>query len=174
MNRRQFIARGVAWFGAAATAPFGLPRPARAEASPLRSLLRDSPFVYVSPLRSNGSESTCHAELWYAWLDDSVVVIVSSDRWKAKAIARGLVKARIWVGDHGRWKGFLSNNERFRSAPSFSAAGEQVSDAALLERLLAAFETRYPDEIEQWRDKMRRGFADRTRVLLRYRPDSAI
>ena len=84
------------------------------------------------------------------------------------------MKARIWVGDHGRWKGLLSNNERFRSAPSFAAVGEQVADAALLDRLLAAYEARYPDEIERWRDTMRHGYADGTRVLLRYRPDAAI
>jgi len=47
------------------------------------ALLEGSPFVYISPLRSDGAESRCHGELWYAWLDDSVVVTVASDRWKA-------------------------------------------------------------------------------------------
>jgi len=174
VNRRQFIARGLSWLGAAAAAPLALARRARAEESPLRRALESSPFVYVSPLRSDGSESSCHAEVWYAWIDDAVVMTVSSDRWKARAIERGLARARIWVGDHGRWKGLLSNNEGFRSAPSFEAAGEKVRDEALLDRLLAAYETRYPVEIAQWRDKMRSGYADGTRVLLRYRPERAL
>ena len=61
-----------------------------------------------------------------------------------------------------------------RGAASFEAVGEQIIDERLLDRLLAAYETRYPDEIAQWRDKMRSGYADGTRVLLRYRPDQAI
>ena len=88
-DRRQFIVRSLAWLGAAASAPLGRARRARAEALPLRSLLESSPFVYVSPLRSDRSESTCHAEVWYAWLDDAVVVIASSNCWKAQAIAQG-------------------------------------------------------------------------------------
>jgi hypothetical protein len=171
VNRRQFIARALAGFGSLAAGPL-LAR--RAAASPLRQQLEQSPYVYVSPLRSDGSESSCHAEVWYAWLDGAVVMIVSADRWKARAIGRGLAKARIWVGDHGRWKGLLTTNERFRSAPSFEASGEQVADSALLDRLLAAYETKYPAEIDNWRDKMRSGFADRSRLLLRYRPEQPI
>lgn len=171
MKRRQLIARALVWLGAAAAWPL---LALRAEASSLLALLARSPYVYVSPLRSDGSESRCHAEVWFAWLDESVVMIVSSDRWKARAIGRGLAKARIWVGDQGRWKGLLSLNERFRSAPSFDAIGEQVADEALLDRLLAAYEAKYPEEIGRWRDKMRSGYADRSRVLVRYRPEQPL
>ena len=163
------MVRGLAWLGAALAGPFAA-RPVRAGSSSLRALLESSPYVYISPLRSDGRESTCHAEVWYAWLDETVVVIVAADRWKARAIERGLARTRIWVGDHGRWKGWISNNEEFRSAPSFEAVGERVRDAGLLDRLLAAYEAKYPDEIAQWRDRMRDGFADGSRVLLRYRP----
>ena len=45
-----------------------------------------------------------------------------------------------------------------------------IEDAAMIERLLAAYELKYPDEIDSWRDRMRSGFADGSRVLLRYRP----
>ena len=158
MQRRAFIARGLAWLGAVLSGPLAA-APARASSPSLRTLLESSPFVYVSPLRSDGSESSCHAEVWYAWLDEAVVVIVAADRWKARAVERGLTRTRIWVGDHGRWKGWISNNEEFRSAPSFEAVGERVRDAALLDRLLAVYEAKYPD-----------GFADGSRVLLRYRP----
>jgi len=168
VKRRQLLARAIVWLGGTVASPL---LALRARASTLRAQLVQSPYVYVSPLRSDGSESRCHAEVWFAWLDESVVMIVSSDRWKARAIRRGLARARIWVGDHGRWKGLLSFNERFRTAPSFDAIGEQVADEALLGRLLAAYEDKYPEEIGQWRDKMRRGYADRSRILVRYRPE---
>ncbi len=140
------------------------------EALPEALLVR-SPFVYISPLRSNGAESTCHAELWYAWLDDSVVVTVASDRWKAGALAQGLDRARIWVGDHGRWKTWYGGrNEAFRSAPSFLTRASRANEPGLLDRLLDVYEQKYPDEIADWREPMRSGNADGSRVLLRYTP----
>jgi len=182
--RRQFLARGLASAAAltglgslSSFVPLGLRR-AQAEADSnakaLPELLEASPYVYLSPLRSDGEESQCHAEVWYAWLDGAVVMIVAKDRWKAKAIERGLVRARIWVGDHGRWKGLLSNNEDFRQAPSFAARGERVRDKQVLEQLLARYEDKYPAEIASWRDKMRGGYADGSRVLLRYRPEQPL
>jgi hypothetical protein len=165
---------GIAWLGLGASAR-------RAEAATSRSIafskahLERSVFAYISPLRSDGAESSCHAELWYAWLDDSVVVIVASDRWKAKALDRGLSRARVWVGDHGVWKSwFGSHNDGFREAPHFDARVELSKDAALLERLLAAYQLKYPDEIDSWRERMRNGFADGSRALLRYRPISKL
>ncbi|MEE3331463.1 MAG: hypothetical protein VX246_11400 [Myxococcota bacterium] len=126
--------------------------------------------MYVSPLLADGRESTCHAELWYAWIGDAVVVTVSQDRWKARSLAAGRDRARIWVGDHGVWRGLLWNNEDFRVASSFEARGEVVESAALLEKLLARYETKYPDEIANWRDRMRDGHANGSRVLIRYVP----
>lgn len=134
--------------------------------------LASSPFVYVSPLRSDGSESRCHAEVWYAWLDGAVVLITARDRWKARAVARGLDGARIWVGDYGRWKRLIGANESFRKGPSFVARAEFVRDAALLDRMLAVYEQKYPEEIGDWRDRMRSGYADGSRVLIRYRPEA--
>ena len=132
--------------------------------------LRESPFVYVSPLRSDGEESACHAEVWYAWIDGAVVITVASDRWKARSIDRGLDRARIWVGDHGRWKGLLGPNEDFREAPVFDARAEKLWDAGLLDRLLVEYDRKYPGSIDRWRDRMKSGNADRSRVLIRYEP----
>ncbi len=167
---RTTITTAAAWLGLGAPAR-------RAEASNPRSTalskahLDHSEFAYISPLRSDGEESSCHAELWYAWIDDCVVVIVASDCWKARALGRGLDRARVWVGDHERWKNWLgSRNDSFREAPHFDAQVEMIEDAAMIERLLAAYELKYPDEIDSWRDRMRSGFADGSRVLLRYRP----
>ena len=138
-------------------------------------LLESSPFVYISPIKSDGKESTCHAEVWYAWIDDSVIITVAADRWKAKALGRGLDKARIWVGPHGRWKArfgstFGSNNEAFRKAPNFFADAEQVKDKAMIDQLLEVYGQKYPKEIDQWRDAMRSGNADGSRIMIRYRP----
>jgi len=149
---------------AAKTARAGLPE---------TSLLEQSSFAYISPLLANGEESTCHGEVWFGWIDDSVIVTVATDRWKAKALARGLDQARIWVGDHGRWKGMLgSRNEKFREAPNFVARAEKVEDPAMIERLLEVYGRKYPHEIATWRDKMRTGNADGSRIMIRYRPIS--
>jgi hypothetical protein len=146
-------------------------RSGRPQSQELEDALAKSGLVYISPLLADGRESTCHGEVWFAWLDGSVVIITGRDRWKARAVARGLDGARIWVGDHGPWKRLgVVENEAFRSAPSFVARAETVKDTTLLDRLLAEFERKYPDEIGQWRDKMRSGYADGSRVLVRYTP----
>lgn len=137
---------------------------------PTRVALDTSRFVYVSPLRQDGAESTCHGEVWYAWLDGRVVLITSRDGWKARALARGLDRARVWVGDYGRWKSLVGRNEEFRQAPRFDARASRVADPALLERLLVAYERKYPEEIEGWRERFQRGFASGERVLLAYEP----
>lgn len=134
------------------------------------AMLEKTGFVYVSPLKSDGAESTCHGEVWYGWLNGAVVIITSAQTWKARALSQDLSRARIWVGDHGRWKKMFGRNEAFRKAPHFDAIGTAVKDDALLDRLLALYEKKYPDEIANWRDRMRKGYQDGSRVLIRYTP----
>jgi len=124
--------------------------------------------VYVSPLRSDGAESQCHGEVWFGWIDGTVVVNTSPERWKATAIRRGLDRARIWVGDYGRWKKMLGKSEAFLAAPSFDARGEIATEPGLIDVLLAQYDSKYPDEIGAWREKMKKGAADGSRVLIRY------
>jgi hypothetical protein len=172
LGRRALLAAGAGWVATLALAPVLRPRPARAEGlpGPTRRLLETSGFVYVSPLRADGSESTCHGEVWYGWLDGAVVLITARDAWKSRALARGLDRARIWVGDHGRWKQLLGRNEAFREAPHFEARAERSEDAALLDRLMRTYRTKYPEEIGTWEPRMRAGFASGERWLLRYVP----
>jgi len=175
-TRRRFIQRsGLTMAGLAAGMNFNL-RPARgataAGGRPDLNLLESSPFVYISPLKSDGKESSCHAEVWFAWLDDSIVITVAADRWKATALRRGLDRARIWVGPHGRWKTMVGGrNEDFLDAPNFIARAERVGkeDKTLIDRLLGVYEKKYPEEIGRWRDGMRSGNADGSRILIRYR-----
>ncbi len=153
-----------------------LAAPRRRAALPdaLSEALERSPFVYVSPLRSDGSESRCHGEVWYAWLEGAVVLNTASTTWKARALEQGLDRARIWVGDYGPWKGSLgSRSDAFRKGPEFLARAEISRDVALGERVLEVYARKYPDEIDAWRERMRKGLADGSRLLIRYRPDPA-
>jgi len=136
----------------------------------LESKLRVSEYVYISPLRKDGQESTCHGEVWYDWIDGSVVMITSKKTWKARSLEKGLDRARIWVGDYGRWKAFFGHNDDFQQGLSFHARASTTLDEKLFERMLTTYETKYPEEIADWRDKMRSGFRDGTRILIRYTP----
>jgi hypothetical protein len=154
---------GAAWADAGDAEPGGLPASTVA-------LLERSGFVYISPLRADGRESTCHGEVWFGWLDGAVVINTAPGTWKGRALTRGLDRARIWVGDHGRWKGVLGRNEDFREAPSFEARVSRSNDAALLDRLMGRYREKYADEFGDWEERMRRGFETGDRWLLRYVP----
>ncbi len=168
LDRRSFLI--------AAGAALLLPRRAfAAESLPetTQSLLEKSGFVYVSPLKKDGSESTCHGEVWFAWLDGTVVINTRRGTWKAQALEKGLDRARIWVGDHGRWKGVLGGggNEAFRTAPSFEAKARFETDKAVNDRLLAKFEQKYGAEFKnRWHEDMKTGFFSGHRKLIRYEP----
>jgi hypothetical protein len=172
IDRRRF----VQVLALLALAPAPLARLARAAAAldtKLASALETSPFVYVSPLKKDGAESTCHGEVWYAWIDGAVVLTTARTTWKARSLERGLSRARIWVGDYGRVKQLVGQNDAFRAGPSFTAKAELSKDPALLERVLGVYEKKYPAEIGRWRERMREGQRDGSRVLIRYVPDLA-
>jgi hypothetical protein len=163
--------RDVLRLGAGAALLLASPGRARAKSpgADADALLEKSAFVYVSPLLADGAESRCHGEVWYGWLDGAVVLITAKDAWKARALARGRDTARIWVGDHGRVGG-MTGSEKFRQAPSFDARARASGDAALLDRLMRLYRTKYPDEIGRWEPRMRSGFESGERVLIRYEP----
>ena len=120
IHRRGLLTAALAAVAGFLTAPVAraIPRLRLALASDLEEALEKSPYVYVSPLLASGRESSCHGEVWYAWLDGAVFAIVAADGWKAKSLAAGRDRARLWVGDHGTWKtsGGLARNESFRKA----------------------------------------------------------
>jgi hypothetical protein len=171
LDRRQFLAAAAgaaAWLVAPGRA---LAKGAPPEALPL---LETSKFVYVSPLLASGAESSCHGEVWFGWLDDAVVVNTRRGTWKTRALRdRKLERARVWVGDHGRWKTGITGsgrNEAFRQAPHFDARASFESDRGLLDRLLAQYEDKYAGEFGRWREDMRTGVYSGARVLIRYEP----
>ncbi len=169
LDRRAFLRAGAL---AALALPFAgrLVRAADALPAATLSALESSSFVYVSPLRRDGRESTCHGEVWYGWLDGAVVLTTSHTSWKARSLARGDDRARLWVGSYGRWKGMLGTSDAFRAGPSFDARVSASKDAALFDRLMTVYEKKYASEFSGWRDRMRSGYASGDRVLLRYAP----
>jgi len=174
MDRRRFFAvtgSALLWPAFRAGAQEA---PAQAAPKPidpkLRKALETSQFVYVSPINSNGRESRCHGEVWFGFIDDSVVLITSTQSWKVRALVRGRNRARVWAGSYGRWKRLVGYNESFRKAPSFEAEARFVRDDALLEKLLETYDRKYPDEIRRWRKRMRDEYLAGTRVIIRYTP----
>lgn len=147
------------------------------EGKPSRILahaLGGSPYVYVSPLHPDGRESTCHGEIWYAWLDGVVVSSTDVSGWKARAIASGRDRARLWVGNYGRWKNRIGGtNIAFRHGPTFVARATTSKDPVLLEAILSVYAEKYPKEIDRWTDRMRKELASGKRILLRYEPIAA-
>jgi hypothetical protein len=133
--------------------------------------LQSSQLVYVSPLNSDGGESQCHGEVWYFWDQGAVVLATSSGTWKAKALAQGLDRARIWVGDFDR--GQKGSEGPFRQGPTFLTKAERDTAPATFERLFEAFGKRYAEEWGKWGPRFRSGYADGSRILIRYTPEAA-
>jgi hypothetical protein len=167
LTRRRFVQAAAG----AALLPFA-PRAALALPDATLKALEKSGLVYVSPLRSDGNESTCHAEIWYGWLDGMVIVASARDRWRARSVDKGLDRARIWVGDYGQWKRMLGKNETFRDAPSFDAKAAISTDKALFARLMKDFARKYPKEFPSWDERMNSEFASGKRVMVTYTPSA--
>ncbi|MEE8313653.1 MAG: hypothetical protein V3R91_04965 [Myxococcota bacterium] len=169
MTRRQILVGGIVGVGVLALSPrsgaqtYALPEETQ-------SALARSGLVYISPLRSDGEESRCHGEVWFAHDHGSVLIVTQSDGWKSRALSAGLDRARIWVGDFGP---VHRAGDRYRSAPGFLAKATSDKDDAVFERLLAAYAKKYPDEWDRWESRFRRGYADASRVLIRYEPIGA-
>jgi hypothetical protein len=153
-----------------------LPRLARAEGAGLsaaaRAALGTSPLVYVSPLKRDGSESRCHAEVWFAGDGESALVVTSAKAWRAQAIGKGLTRARLWVGDHGVWDPSLRTRD-FQAAPSFLAEASLERAPAAHDHALVLFGAKYTAEWGSWGPRFKNGLADGSRVLIRYRAVSA-
>ncbi|MBM4385908.1 MAG: hypothetical protein FJ091_21385 [Deltaproteobacteria bacterium] len=165
-TRREILIAG------AATAL--LPRLARGEAGALsaaaRAALGTSPLVYVTALKRDGSESRCHAEVWFVRDGDSALVVTGAKAWRAAAIGKGLTRARLWVGDHGVWNPADSS---YQASPSFLADASLETTSAQHDHALTLFGSKYTREWGSWGPRFKNGLADGSRVLIRYRATSA-
>ena len=161
LSRRSFLHSSVVLSA-------GLVLPVRAFADShagLKDAVAKSPLVYISPLKSDGSESQCHGEVWFVADGDDLLVVTNPERWRAACLSKGLDRARIWVGDFGAWK---QSKGAFRSAPSYVARSSLDADPAAHARALETFGSKYPDEWDKWGPRFAEGLASGKRVLIRY------
>ncbi len=163
LDRRGFIVGVAATFAALAW-----PRPVLAASSAkLDQALAQSQLVYVTPLKSDGSESACHGEVWFVTDGADVLVVTAAERWRAAAIGKGLDRARLWVGDHGVWKRAAKAWEK---SPTTDATARIDADPAVHARALELFGSKYSREWGKWGPRFEKGLASGERVLIRYSP----
>lgn len=162
LSRRELLVTGAYALGTALL----WPRLGRAEdRTAWLEVARQSPLAYISPLAKDGSESRCHGEVWFFLDAGDVVIATGTKTWKARALAAGRDRARIWVGDFGP---YAKAPEKLQTAPSFVAKARIDGDRAVFERLLAAYATKYPDEWGKWKPRFESSYADGSRVVIRY------
>ena len=169
LDRRGFLTLAA---GGGVALLVGRVRPAAAYApdDALREAMQKSPLAYISPLKSDGNESRCHAEIWFVADGDDLVVVTAADGWRARAVKAGLGKARAWVGDHGVW---TVSKGAYKQSPSCVADASVESDPANHARLLSVFGEKYPDGWGKWGPRFENGLKDGSRVMIRYRPSGA-
>ncbi len=172
VDSRRGLLRVAAMLWGVVLLPAGLARSRGAEfrvSKAAQAAIETSKLIYITPVKSDGKESACHAEVWFYADGADLLVVTKPELWRSQAIERGLDRARIWVGDHGVWK---RSNDAFRNAPSFLAQVEHISsDAEAVSRTLKAMGAKYADEgWSTYGPRFKTGLADGSRVLLRYRP----
>jgi hypothetical protein len=170
LTRRTILgtAAGVTVFGllpgvGRAAAPSAL----AGRADEVSAALAATDVVYLTPLRADGAESRCQAEVWFVADGTDVYVVTAVEAWRARAVRSGLEGARIWIGDLGVWTG---TDGRYRSLPQVDAAAAFVTADADQQRVLELFGSKYPVSWVLWGPRFRNGLADGSRVMLRYRP----
>lgn len=118
-------------------------------------LLSNSKYVYISSERKDGAFGTA-AEIWFLFHDDAVFVGTRPDSWRARRIRAGRTRAKIAIGK--------------ADGLTFHAEGEIVKDPKVEELLQRSYALKYPDSWPKYAENFRTGFADGSRVLIRYAP----
>ena len=143
---------------------------ARRAAGAALPALPESHLVYLTPLKSNGEESRCQGEVWFAHQGGSLFVVTAADAWRAKAVAQGLKRARLWVGDYGVW---TRARGAYRNAPEFMATAALETNAEVQASVLRQMAGKYAeDDWETWGPRFRSGLNDGARVMIRYALDA--
>lgn len=161
MQRRTFLQASLGTL-AAVHWPYALA--AETESSPVEQALLDSDLVYLSPIKTDGSLSTCQAEIWFVMLDEDLYVCTRSGSWRAEAPAKGLTNTQFWVGDKGVWK-----RAKYQSLPKIKGIASIETDADTIESALEKFGQKYSSGWRTWGPKFREGLEDGSRTLLRYK-----
>lgn len=121
----------------------------------LQKALGDSSFIYISSTRKDGTLST-PAEIWYFWHDGAVYVGTRPTAWRVKRIKAGRPEAKIAVGKV--------------DGPSFMAVGSLVKDQKLEALMMQTYASKYPDGWKTHAENFKTGFADGSRVIVKYVP----
>ena len=131
--------------------------------------LDTSKLIYLTTIRSNGDESRCKAEIWFAHHDGACFVVTPPDAWRARAIGLGLHRARLWVGEFGIW---TDADEAFRQAPELMATASIETDSEVHAQVLDVMGGKYADDgWRRWGPRFRDGLNDGSRVMIRYALD---
>lgn len=166
LTRRRVLAAGV---GSVAVAGFATSAGA-SDRPGLQAGLEESDLIYLTPIRSDGKDSRCQAEVWFVHHDSDLYVVTAENAWRARAIDQGLTRTRIWVGDVGQWG---DSDGRYRELPRIEAVASRIQDAEAQKAVLDAMGGKYRLEWFVWGPRFRNGLADGSRVMLRYQPVTA-
>ncbi len=135
--------------------------------SELPDELTTSRLIYLTPIKSDGEESKCKAEIWFGFHNDEIYVVTPTTAWRSEAIRKKLTSTRIWVGDFGNWR---RANEKFREAPELMATGSIVEDEEVHTKVLEVMGEKYTDEWGRWGPQFKSALEDGTRVMIKYTP----
>ena len=92
--------------------------------------------------------------------------MTQADAWRVEAIKKGLVRAKVWVGEFGQWR---RAKGKYKSAPYLELEGELENNPLVHEELLPYFGAKYAAEWDRWGPRFRKGLANGSRSLLRYK-----
>lgn len=133
----------------------------------IKSALEKTDLIYLTPLRADGKESQCQAEVWFVAVDSAAYVVTAADTWRARAAQQGLNKTRIWAGDVGVW---TKSKGKYRDLPSYPANSSLITDPLEHKRILEIFGAKYSLEWVIWGPRFRNGLEKGSRVMLKYAP----
>ena len=136
-----------------------------ADTSPLQQAISTSDLIYLTPIRTDGSESSCQAEVWFVAQGQDLYVVSSTASWRIKAVKQGLNKARIWVGDLGQWRG---TDGKYKSLPGFDGMGAEVTETTKQQQILDLFGAKYPVSWLVYGPRFKDGLADGSRTMVRF------
>jgi len=147
-----------------------LPSLALAASAEVESKLDTAKYVYVASTRKSGALGK-PSEIWFMHHGGAVYVGTPPTSWRVKRIKAGRPKAKIWIGkaDGTNMRG--ASEKDLEALPSFTATGSVVKDPKLEEQLFQTFAKKYADGWSSFEEKFRKGFADGSRVLVKYTPD---
>ncbi|MBD3649012.1 MAG: hypothetical protein HUJ31_16525 [Pseudomonadales bacterium] len=129
--------------------------------------VHSSDLIYLTPIKSNGEESSCQSEIWFVTDGTDLFVCTGTESWRAQAPRKGLTRTRIWVGDLGNWRG---TDGKYKRLPQLEATAGIVDDKAQQDEILDLFGDKYPVSWVVYGPRFRSGLEDGSRTMIRYRP----